>query len=424
MTPLAPSFPNASGTISIAQATQQTWDTLIVGAGVAGAATAILASQLGLRVLMVEAKLFPREKVCGGCLNRRAQEALTRLGVIEQVLQAGCIPLSEIHIQVKRIGYHWPIPSMQSIRRSTLDTLLVHHAISKGVAFLPNTTATIETNVDLSEKPKRVSNSLQSVRLKRSSSDPTTSSAPQPTQIAQAKSVVVAAGLTRSALKPYQQWPSEIEEDSRIGAQAILSLEEIRMHSPDLSKLIGNNPNQLHMLASNSGYAGICVTDGGLVDIAAAIDPKTISSTHPIQVIIKEILEDCGIQTHRLLESYPWMATPLLTRQSKTVAKPGLFLAGDSLGYVEPFTGEGMSWALDNAETLAPLLQSIVATPEKQSCAMREWTEYVENQRRFRQRVCRWVAKQARHPIRSQWVLRACQWCAPLRNRLLKEAIQ
>jgi flavin-dependent dehydrogenase len=32
-----------------------------------------------------------------------------------------------------------------------------------------------------------------------------------------------------------------------------------------------------------------------------------------------------------------------------------LFVIGDAAGYVEPFTGEGMAWALAAADGLAPL---------------------------------------------------------------------
>ena len=43
------------------------FDLVIVGAGVAGASAAILASQRGLSALLVESQFFPRDKVCGGC---------------------------------------------------------------------------------------------------------------------------------------------------------------------------------------------------------------------------------------------------------------------------------------------------------------------------------------------------------------------
>ncbi|MFY7877691.1 MAG: FAD-dependent oxidoreductase, partial [Pirellula sp.] len=65
-----------AGTISAAEAERVAWDLIVVGAGIAGSSTAILAAREGLRVLLIEAKRFPREKVCGGCLNPRAIDYL------------------------------------------------------------------------------------------------------------------------------------------------------------------------------------------------------------------------------------------------------------------------------------------------------------------------------------------------------------
>jgi hypothetical protein len=37
------------------------------------------------------------------------------------------------------------------------------------------------------------------------------------------------------------------------------------------------------MIASRCGYVGICMTDGQMVDLAAAIDPATIKHDQPIK---------------------------------------------------------------------------------------------------------------------------------------------
>ncbi len=45
------------------------FDVLIIGAGPAGSATAIHAGRAGLRVLLMDASAFPRDKVCGDSLS-------------------------------------------------------------------------------------------------------------------------------------------------------------------------------------------------------------------------------------------------------------------------------------------------------------------------------------------------------------------
>jgi 2-polyprenyl-6-methoxyphenol hydroxylase-like FAD-dependent oxidoreductase len=178
------------------------------------------------------------------------------------------------------------------------------------------------------------------------------------------------------------------------------------------------------MLASKLGYVGICLTDGDKVDLAAAIDPSLVSSTKSIPKAVSAVLRDCGLCSTEVLMGCEWLATPALTRTSSRVANDGVFVVGDSLGYVEPFTGEGMSWALENAEILTPLLTKAVREPNQRSEAQNHWESYVASHRRVRQRVCRWVAKQARNPSRAKWVLKTFDWIPPLRNRWMKDAVQ
>lgn len=68
-------------TLSPKAAERGVWDTVIVGAGPAGTAAAILLSRSGRRVLLLDRHDFPRNKVCGGCLNPAALGMLHDLGV-------------------------------------------------------------------------------------------------------------------------------------------------------------------------------------------------------------------------------------------------------------------------------------------------------------------------------------------------------
>ena len=48
------------------------WDVTVIGAGPAGTVAAIQLAARGMKTLLLDSKSFPRDKVCGGCLNQPA----------------------------------------------------------------------------------------------------------------------------------------------------------------------------------------------------------------------------------------------------------------------------------------------------------------------------------------------------------------
>ncbi|MBD2439599.1 NAD(P)/FAD-dependent oxidoreductase [Nostoc sp. FACHB-110] len=63
-------------------------DVLVVGGGPAGCASAITCAQLGLKVVLIESRPFPRTHP-GETLHPGVEPLLKQLGVLEQVLEAG-----------------------------------------------------------------------------------------------------------------------------------------------------------------------------------------------------------------------------------------------------------------------------------------------------------------------------------------------
>ena len=64
------------------------FDVVIVGAGPAGSAAAILLARAGWSVALVERQRFPRRKVCGECIAASNLALLDALGVGAEVERA------------------------------------------------------------------------------------------------------------------------------------------------------------------------------------------------------------------------------------------------------------------------------------------------------------------------------------------------
>src|SRR5205809_7268173 len=61
------------------------FDVAIVGGGPAGSSCAAFCARGGLRTLVLERERFPREKVCGDCLNPSCWPVLQRLSLAQRV---------------------------------------------------------------------------------------------------------------------------------------------------------------------------------------------------------------------------------------------------------------------------------------------------------------------------------------------------
>jgi geranylgeranyl reductase family protein len=69
--------------------TEEEYDVVVSGAGPSGSSAAILFSQSGARVLLLDKAAFPRDKVCGDAIGGKAFDVLSRLGLESELQQKG-----------------------------------------------------------------------------------------------------------------------------------------------------------------------------------------------------------------------------------------------------------------------------------------------------------------------------------------------
>src|SRR5213082_3813880 len=103
------------------------FDVAIAGGGPAGSSCAAFCARAGLRTLLLERENFPREKVCGDCLNPGCWPVLRPLELGERVraLPDGVLNRVEfIGVSGRTLAVTLPTAEI-AIKRSLFDQLLM-----------------------------------------------------------------------------------------------------------------------------------------------------------------------------------------------------------------------------------------------------------------------------------------------------------
>jgi menaquinone-9 beta-reductase len=298
------------------------WDVVVLGAGPAGAIAARQFALQGHRVLLVEKSQFPRFKVCGGCLGGAALDVLEDLGLGDLPTKCGGVPLQSIRLASGGSVAEIEIGRRIAVSRQTFDAALVEEAIHSGTVLCTETTGSLHLSADLHAR---------SVMLR----------CRERAIVVRTKAVMVATGLAPCP----PDFLVRASPKSRIGLGAILE------HS-----LGYDEPGVLHMACGAEGYVGIAQVEEGRLDIAAAVDPAALAAAGSAGKLVSNILSDSGLPMFADLGAASWRGTPLLTRQTEPLGSNRCLIVGDAARYVEPFTGEGIGWAMQSAVLACALM--------------------------------------------------------------------
>lgn len=318
------------------------WDALVIGAGPAGSVTALELARRGCRVRLVDKANFPRTKVCGCCLNAAAVATLDRLG-LGHVLR-GSVPLVRVTVAAGRRTATLRLPRGVALSREAFDARLVEAAINAGVEFHPNTPMSSHAERNTSEAPI----------------------------------TIVATGLAGGDAAP----------GSRIGAGVVIPADGVPAFFA---------PGTIYMATGRGGYVGLVRVEAGRLDIAAAFDVAFVKSVGGPGPAAEAIVREVGWPRPDRLADRPWKGTPALTHRPSQLAAHRRFVVGDAAGYVEPFTGEGLAWAVMSAAALAPIAARAVARWDDSFIGEWEVTHHRVVGRR--QRVCRVVSRVLRSSV-------------------------
>ena len=307
-------------------------DLLVVGGGPAGAAAALEARRHGLAVSIWERDRFPRHKVCGEFLSSESLSALEEEIALEAYHPA-VIRRSEFISPRGRVhGFPLPHPG-RGLSRRALDEALWRAAASRGA------------EIHEGECVRRVS---RQVATRGDGSSCLWELDSMGGKKDAARALIVSAGRWWSLEGISGPTKNHGEHGGAwLGAKA---------HFGGLSPR-----DAVEMYYFSGGYCGLAPIEGGLYNACCLVHRSLAQDGSAVADFAAWITEISG--HHALAERLrPG------SQVSKTVAtapvKParrrsniqGALLAGDAAGFLDPFTGDGISIALQSGRLAARVL--------------------------------------------------------------------
>lgn len=316
-------------------------EVLVAGAGPAGSATAIGLARSGCGVTLIDRSRFPRDKCCSEYGSPGTVAELRRLGMLDELVQAGLAPLSGTRVVgaagselLGRFRDADPAPNQSlgmALPRLILDRLLVDAARRAGVRVIESTRCLAARRdgelirLDLESDGRRLA--------------------------ATGRVVVAADGLR-----------------SRIAGPRIR-----RRHAPRRLAFVAHfsavsgmsDVAELH--AGNHGYIGLNPLGGGLTNVAVVVRADLArAAAGRVDEFARERLAEQPLVSRRVEAGTlvrHWMATGPFDMIARRPYGDGIVAVGDAADFLDPFTGEGIWSALVGARLAVDLIREALSRP-------------------------------------------------------------
>lgn len=296
------------------------YDVIIIGAGPAGATAASILSKNNINTLLIEKEELPRLKVCGGAISRRAirilENANIKLNKLNTFKKCNSIQLGTFdHGSVEeltKVNFNYEVAYLTD--RSEFDHALVKDAVSNGAELKQNL---MVKNIKKENAHFMIKGDDFSFR---------------------SKYLLCADGVNSIAAKSLgfrSGW-----ETSEVG----LCIEtHITDYEPPIS------PLNFYIGGVKWGYAWF-FDKGNHGSIGAGTLLKDASN---LRELFESFMKNCGyIRSKDDLEIKAWRI-PATGGISKNAFNNNAFLLGDAAGLVDPFLGEGISYAIHSGKIAA-----------------------------------------------------------------------
>jgi flavin-dependent dehydrogenase len=304
-------------------------DVAVIGAGPAGAATALLAARSGRRVILVDRQSFPRDKPCGEGLMPSGVPVLRRLGLHDQIVARGAPSLNGVRFGLEgghEVAVPFPLHDGEQaglgVRRLEFDAQLIDAVTrEENLHFLPRVQArTVRSNED-------------GVTVWTSGGE------------VRARHLVAADGL-RSAIRHQLGWTIGPRPPHRYGIVSHWAIDGpvdpwVRItFSPGLELYEGP-------VSGNQRMIGLLCYQERMREFGGRLAQR-----------YREVVYQLRPQLRNADQVGSVAAVGPFWYRGRTVADRGVFLVGDSAGFTDPITGEGIATGLRQARALVAALDS------------------------------------------------------------------
>ncbi len=314
------------------------YDAIVIGAGPAGSSAAILLARGGRSVALLEARAFPRRKVCGECIAASNLPLLEALGLGETLRQHAGPELREVALWYGEETITAPLPACaqgslpwgRAIGREHLDLLLLEQARVAGAAVF---------------QPLRV----RAVRAHACGAGYDIDAGNDDVKLTLSAPVIIRAhGSWEPPPAGAAPWHGERRPSDLLGFKATFRDADLK-------------DGLLPVLGFGGGYGGMVVAGDGLTTLACCIrrdrltacrrdSPAGTGAGEAVEALLRR---ECRGVREALADAHrvePWLAAgPLRPGIHLSAAPGGAFRIGNAAGEVHPIIGEGISMALQSA---------------------------------------------------------------------------